>query len=137
MRGNCFCGSVSYELSSKPKQVYYCHCRDCQMLSGSAFHVLGVTQRRSIVKLAGELTTFSHPTASGSVMHREFCPKCGTPLFLKSSRFPDIQMFTVSALEQPDALQPSFEIWTSSKLPWSVIAEELKSFVHGADDSHS
>jgi len=107
------------------------------MLSGSAFHVLAVIQRNAFVELSGELATFSHPTASGSVMHREFCPNCGTPLFLKSSRFSDIQMISVSTLEQPDALQPSFEIWTVSKLPWSAIAEELESFAHGAEDGQS
>jgi hypothetical protein len=134
MKGGCFCGSLRYVLLSKPEDVYYCHCRDCQILSGSAFHVLGIMKRGSIMILSGGLTRYAHSTDSGSEMTREFCPKCGTPLFLKSTRFPEIEMFTASSLEEPDGVQPSFEIWFTSKISWSDIDSELKSFPHGPLD---
>jgi hypothetical protein len=134
MKGGCFCGSIRYVLLSMPEDVYYCHCRDCQILSGSAFHVLGIMTRGSIKILSGDLTGYAHSTDSGSEMTREFCPKCGTPLFLKSTRFPEIEMFTVSSLEELDNVQPSFEIWSTRKVSWSDIDGELKSFPCGALD---
>lgn len=134
MKGKCFCGTVCYDLLSEPEQVYYCHCRDCQILSGSAFHVLGVVNRDSLLLQSGELSEYTHTTDSGSKMTREFCTKCGTPLFLKSTRFPDIQMFTISALEQPEEFQPSFEIWAKSKNSWSEVSSEIESFKRGVPD---
>ena len=134
MNGGCFCGSIRYELLSKPEDVYYCHCRDCQILSGSAFHVLGIIKSESIRIISGEPARYAHRTASGSEMTREFCPECGTPLFLKSTRFSEIKMFTVSSLEEPDSVKPSFEIWSASRASWSKIDGELKSFPHDALD---
>jgi len=134
MKGKCFCGAVCYDLASEPEQVYYCHCRDCQISSGSAYHVLGVVNRASLLLQSGELSEYTATTDSGSKMTREFCSKCGTPLFLKSTRFPDIQMFTISTLEQPEGMQPSFEIWTASKISWAEISSEIESYTRGAPD---
>lgn len=134
MKGRCSCNSVKYELTSPAQEAYYCHCRDCQYLSGSPFHVLGIVERGSIVLTSGELTEYKHPTQDGSEMTREFCTVCGTPLFLTSTRFADIQMFTVSSLDEPELLQPTFEIWTSSRVSWANIHSGINSFPQGALD---
>lgn len=134
MKGGCFCGSVRYELTQIPKEAYYCHCRDCQYLSGSSYHVLGVVERASLCLLSGVLSEYSYETQDGSGMKRETCEKCGTPLFVTSSRFQDIQMFTVSTLDEPETITPSFEIWACSKVTWSNIQVGINSFVRGATD---
>lgn len=134
MNGGCFCGSIRYELLSDPEDVYYCHCRDCQILSGSAFHVLGIVKAESMRIVAGEPAQYVHRTDSESQMTREFCSGCGTPLFLRSTRFPEIRMFTVSSLDDPDSVKPSFQVWSSRRLSWSKIDRELKSYVRGALD---
>ena len=134
MKGGCCCGSVQYNLLTALQGTYYCHCRDCQILSGSAYHVLGIVERDALVVLSGELTAYTKSADSGYDMTREFCSTCGTPLFLKGERFPELAMFTVSSLDNPEAAQPSFQIWTTSKVSWSTIRDELKSFPHGALD---
>ena len=70
-------------------------------------------------------------------MSREFCTKCGTPLFVTSTRFKDIQMFIVNTLDVPESVKPSFEIWTSSKVSWANIQPGINSFSHGALDGPS
>lgn len=134
MKGKCFCGAAEYELTAHLKDAYYCHCRDCQYLSGSAFHVLGIVARGSIELISGELTEYKHTAQDGSGMTREFCKICGTPLFVTSTRFEDIQMFTVNTLDKPDKVIPSFEIWTSSKVSWASIPQGINSYPHGALD---
>lgn len=40
LTGNCFCGSVKYALSAPPVLRAYCHCTQCQRLTGmSLFHI--------------------------------------------------------------------------------------------------
>jgi len=90
-------------------------------------------KRGSIDILRGEIAAYAHTADSGSEMRREFCPICGTPLFVKSTRFPDIEMFTVSTLEDPESIEPSFEIWTSSKISWASIGD-VDHFPRGALD---
>lgn len=137
MKGGCFCGSVRYELTAPPLEVYYCHCRDCQHFSGSPFHVLGAVERDSIVLTSGNLSEFAHRVQNGSGMKREFCENCGTPLFITSTRFQDIQMFTVNSLDDPGSVKPSFEIWTNSKMSWANIEPGIKNFPRGALDRPS
>jgi len=134
MKGQCFCGSIRYELTKEVEDAYYCHCRDCQILSGSAFHVLGIVPRGSVNILCGELCMYEHQAASGFVMTREFCCKCGTPLFASSTRFKQIQMFMLSTLENPIAIQPKFEIWCDSKVSWFKITDEINSFPKGESE---
>ena len=134
MKGRCLCGAGQYELSSPPQQAYYCHCRDCQYLSGSTFHLLAIIERGGINRISGELGKFKHPTEDGSEMSREFCIKCGTPLFVTSTRFEDIEMFTLNSLDDPEVIDPSFEIWTRSKRSSAHIAPDIASYATGALD---
>ena len=134
MQGGCLCGSVRYQLESPPREAYYCHCRDCQYLSGSAFHLIGIVDRSAFSRLCGELGQYTRRTEDGSEMTREFCLSCGSPLYMTSSRFVDIQMFALNSLDQPDIIEPGFEIWTRSKCGAAHIDADITSFRHGALD---
>ena len=134
MKGRCFCGAVRFELTAAVQNVYYCHCRDCQYLSGSAFQVLGIVQRGGLKLQAGRLTAFRHPTEDGSELTRHFCSTCGTPIYNNSSRFDDIHMFSVSTLDDADRLRPDFEIWTRSKCAYAQIEPGIRSHARGAMD---
>jgi hypothetical protein len=35
MEGGCLCGAVRFSLASKPYDAGWCHCRTCQLNSGS------------------------------------------------------------------------------------------------------
>ncbi|KAI1798186.1 Mss4-like protein [Ganoderma leucocontextum] len=37
MRGACFCSAVSYEVTGEPSLSAFCHCTNCQRLSGCPF----------------------------------------------------------------------------------------------------
>lgn len=38
--GSCFCGAIKYELSAPPVLRAYCHCTQCQRLTGMSFFPL-------------------------------------------------------------------------------------------------
>jgi hypothetical protein len=103
-------------------------------MSGSSFRVLGIVDGDSIDFKSGELSEFKHKTQDGAVMKRYFCPKCGTPLYNTSSRFNDIQMLCVNTLDEPEAVTPSMEIWTASKVSWAHIDPDIMSHPYGALD---
>jgi hypothetical protein len=103
-------------------------------MSGSSFRVLGIVGGDSIDFNSGVLSEFKHKTQDGSVMTRYFCPNCGTPLYNTSSRFEDIQMVCVNTLDEPEAVTPSMEIWTASKVSWAHIDPDITSHPYGALD---
>ena len=103
-------------------------------MSGSSFRVLGIVGSNSLDFKSGELSEFEHKTQDGSVMKRYFCPRCGTPLYNTSTRFRDIQMLCVNTLDEPEAVKPSMEIWTTSKVTWAHIDPDITSHPYGALD---
>ena len=134
MQGQCFCGAVRYRLRTPPQSAYYCHCRDCQYLAGAPFHVLAVVDSDAVELLSGELHAYRHSTQDGSELTRESCRVCGTPLFNTSTRWDDIRMISVSSLDDPEAVSPSFEIWTRSQRSWAHIEPGIDSHPYGALD---
>jgi len=96
--------------------------------------VLAIVERGSIDLVAGETAKLQHKIQDGSDMTRDFCPNCGTPLFLTSSRFDDIQMFTLNTLDDPEVIKPSFQIWSASKVSWAEVDSGIRCHRHGALD---
>jgi len=79
LQGGCLCGAVRYTLTRAPNYVYFCHCRDCQLESGSPF-VTDMNVDRDAVRIVGELTRYARTGDSGKSIHRHFCSRCGTTL---------------------------------------------------------
>ena len=84
--GGCLCGNIRYNTNGKPKYVGVCHCRYCQLRTGSA---LGISvyfdsDQVTLVKGKQNLKSFEYPTQSGRQSRLSFCEKCGTALLWSS-----------------------------------------------------
>ena len=126
--GKCLCGAVRYEAKPRKNTAYYCHCRDCQIGSSSAFTVAVFAQEENFRIVAGELSTYSKIADSGRGLNRNFCPKCGTPMTWTGDGFPGVVLISLSSLDDPEAYQPIHEGWTDSALSWCRIREDIRSF---------
>jgi len=86
--GGCLCGSIRYQVATKPLRVTICHCTFCQRMTGSAFLVEPIF-RRDDVTLTGEAPkTYDHRSdGSGMRVTVNFCGRCGTALYLSFARF--------------------------------------------------
>ena len=127
--GGCLCASVRYEARPKPSTAYYCHCRDCQIGSGSAFHAAVLAEQSSFRLLSGVIATYSKVADSGNTIVRAFCPDCGTPLYWTGAGFPRLVVLTISSLDDPGAITPSRELWTDSAVSWCRIPEGIERFL--------
>ena len=121
--GGCLCGAVRYEAQPDPTTAYYCHCRDCQIGSGSAFHVAVMAPDSSFRLVSGETSTYEYNADSGDIMEKVFCARCGTPMWWVDPNFPNQVILTVSSLDDPEAVTPLTEIYTKSARSWSRIPE--------------
>ena len=77
------------------------------------------------VTIDGEARDFSGVAASGNVMHRAFCPNCGTPLFSRAEVRPHLIGIRVGALDDPSSVTPEAIIWTESAPAWAHLNPEL------------
>ena len=115
--GGCLCGEVRFRLSSPPFDAGWCHCRICQLSSGSpamAFASVPVADY-AIDQGAERVRTIK----SSGFGKRRFCGDCGTPLTMQVDHQPETIDFTIATLDRPDRVVPGFHIFYASRIPWA------------------
>lgn len=123
--GGCACGSIRFASQAEPLHMFNCHCRDCQYASGSGYVAAMLVPVDAFQLLKGTPRYFERTHADGTSISRGFCPECGTPLFAKLSRRPDLIGIRVPSLDDPSWFHPNIDFWTSSAQPWDCMNPEL------------
>src|SRR5580765_7688106 len=106
-QGGCACGKVRYRLTASPLIVHCCHCRDCQLLTGSAFVVNLWIERRFVD--AGDPRLRSDRVSAGSGKPHEIlrCADCGTALWSKYHAAPgDTVLLRAGTLDDAASVTP-------------------------------
>ena len=115
-KGGCACGAVRYELRAEPWDTGWCHCRTCQLNSGSPAMIFSSIAPEAFAwtKGADKVKSFK----SSSFGRREFCGECGTPFLMIVDHQPETVDFSVATLDEPDSVPPGFHIFYGSKIAW-------------------
>ena len=103
--GGCLCGDVRLVATCRPYRVGLCHCLDCRKHHGALFHASAIFPEDAVT-IAGETRAFAG---------RAFCPRCGSSVFGRSG---DEVEVSLGALDAPDQLMPTYELWTSRREAW-------------------
>ena len=85
--GGCACGKVRYHSIGKPEKTGVCHCRYCQLRTGTAFGISIYFKKENLIIESGDLKKYSFTTESGNTFETNFCIHCGTSLFWEISHF--------------------------------------------------
>ena len=119
--GGCLCGAVRYRLASAPFDAGWCHCRTCQLNSGSpAMAFASVPVADYVVEQGAPATVTSSDFGS-----RKFCPDCGTPLLMQVDHQPETVDFSLATLDDPARVTPTFHIFYASRIPWAEPGDAL------------
>ena len=122
--GGCLCRAVRYKVTAAPIATRMCWCRVCQYLAaGNATVNTGFPT--NAITIEGELTDYRSIADSGNVMHRRFCPKCGTSMFSEAESRPHLIFVRSGTLDDPEVAKPAATIWASSAPSWACINEDL------------
>ena len=70
----------------------------------------------------GDLHTYTTVGSSGEEVHRHFCPKCGSGIYLETGAAPGNAFVRAGALDDAGWVQPQMHIFTASKQPWFEIS---------------
>jgi hypothetical protein len=124
IRGGCLCGAVRYESSAAPLIARVCWCRLCQYL-GAGSGTVNVCFQTASLSVQGAVTDYVSIADSGNVLHRRFCPACGTPMFSAAESRPHLVFVRAGTLDDPEVARPAMTIWTSTAPSWACIADEL------------
>lgn len=73
---SCRCGSVQLRISGAPIAQFYCHCDDCQAVTGGAFASITLFPADAVAVIGENTFTWTYKT-----LPRTRCSTCGTLLF--------------------------------------------------------
>jgi hypothetical protein len=96
----------------------------CQYL-GAGSGAVGAMFFKDAVEVSGPLTDYVVSADSGSIMHRRFCNRCGTPVFSEAEQRPEVIFVRVGTLDDPNLAAPSATIWTRSAPVWACFDPDL------------
>jgi hypothetical protein len=117
--GRCLCGAVSYTSDAEPVGAAVCHCRNCQRHSGTAFSFVVLVPAQSLAVTGDALASFAQAgDEHDEPTTRWFCTGCGSPLWSESPLAPGMRLIRAGTLDDPSWLEPQYEVYTESRLPW-------------------
>lgn len=125
--GGCACGAIRYEIPGEPAFMNHCQCRDCQSTSGTG-HDSYLTFSAAGVQLQGEATQWDIVGDSGNVKTRAFCPRCGSPVYLRFAAMPEIFTIHAASLDAPERFKPQVVTYHVRALAWDHLDPELQAF---------
>jgi len=105
LTGGCLCGDVRIRASGEPYRVGLCHCLDCRKHHGALFAATAIFPEDAVT-VEGE--TRAH-------QGRHFCPRCGSSVFARSADEVEVHL---GALDAPNQLKPTYELWTVRRESW-------------------
>ncbi len=125
--GGCACGAIRYDIASEPIFMNHCQCRDCQRKSGTG-HGSYLTFAAAGVKLVGDATEWDMVGDSGNTKTRGFCPRCGSPVYLRFSAAPHIFTVHAASLDDPSRYKPQAVTYRLRALAWDHVDPALPAF---------
>jgi hypothetical protein len=125
--GGCLCRAVRFRVAAEPMAMRLCWCRVCQYI-GAGNATVNVVFPSDAITIEGELRDYRSIADSGNVMHRRFCPACGTHLFSESEARPHLIIVRNGALDDTGLARPGATIWTAQAPDWAWIDETHPQF---------
>ena len=114
-KGGCLCGLVRYQVTGEPKCSVACHCKQCQLSTGTPFYWGAYFLDTQVESIDGVLKQFEYTSdESGRWLRLEFCDNCGTTVTGTSEYTPGERWFAVGTFDDPDWVDIKTHIWTKS-----------------------
>lgn len=121
----CACGQVTLAVAGRVRSMFMCSCEDCQRSTGAGHASVALVAMGDLT-VTGPTASFGRVAHSGATLTRWFCPTCGTPLYARSSRAPELAMLPVG-LFGPDSgwFAPNQMIFARSHRAWNHVDPDL------------
>jgi hypothetical protein len=120
MTGSCLCGAVRYRIEAEPVATRSCWCRTCQAL-GAGSATVNVFFPAEAIAVEGNLRAFTSSAESGNRVDYEFCPVCGTPVFVQSEANRALKGVRAGTLDDKGPAKPEKVLWVSEAPSWALM----------------
>lgn len=118
--GGCLCGDVRLVAAGLPYRVGICHCLDCRKRHGALFHACAIFPQEAV-------TVTGEPHDDNGHFS---CPRCASPVFARSDDEIEVGL---GALDEPDQLVPTYELWTIRREAWLPPFPQMRQYERNRD----
>ena len=126
LSGGCACGSTRYRVSGEPLRVVACHCKDCQLRTGSAFGIGCFFASDDLEITQGSMTVFERTSHAGNVVRIRFCETCGSSVFWETPALPNATGIAGGSFDDTDWIEPEFHVWAKFAQSWTPFPEHAE-----------
>lgn len=128
--GGCQCGAVRYACTARADeiQMFKCHCRDCQRVSGGPYSPVIYVPARTFTITRGALRYHLTPGEATGEHKRGFCPECGSRVSGGEGPGSTGVGMTASSLDDPSWFRAAFDMWAADAQPWDTMDPVLPKF---------
>ena len=125
--GGCLCGAIRYEVTEPCIDAGYCHCRMCQLWTGSVVSQFAAFPAEAVRFTKGEPKYYQ----SSPFYERAFCADCGSSLAgrpLTPPVTPDWEgwiALQIASLDHPENIKPTWHGGIESQTPWFHVHDDL------------
>lgn len=123
LSGKCLCESITYEISGPARDIVNCHCSRCRRHTG---HFMAATQASAEeIEIEGETLRWYNPTDE---VQYGFCGNCGSTLFWRTTRRPDVISIAAGTLTPPTGLRTVAAIYTDYSSDYHPFDPEVPTY---------
>lgn len=127
IEGGCLCAAVRYRITGTPAISATCQCRTCRKASAAPVVPWIHLDAAHFAFTAGQPVEFN----SSPDVTRTFCGRCGTPLTYRKADYGPAIDVTTASLDDPEQFPPVIHFWTSHRLGWVRLADDLPCLEEG------
>ena len=127
MKASCQCGQLHVTVPGPTFAVVACHCIACQKRTGSPFGEAAYYPHDQ-VKIEGASKQFTRPTDLGGTFDQFFCEACGTTVFMRGTKNPDVTGIPIGLFDDAHSMQPIRSVWEDRRHQWVEITTATQHF---------
>jgi hypothetical protein len=128
LEGGCLCGGIRFRVTGKLGPAGYCHCKQCQRASGSAFATNAPARTKYFEITSGGDLVSEYESSPGKF--RAFCRRCGSPIYSRRDAEPELRVSALAPLT-PIRSGGLAHVWVGSMAPWDSIEDSLPQYLEG------
>lgn len=121
--GTCLCGAIRFQAALPTKWVAHCHCTYCRRAHGAPFVTWAGFPSQAFALAPGSSEPAWYESSPGA--RRAHCPRCGTPMFFESTRWPGEMHVARALIEGALDREPAAHVFYETHVAWLEVKDDL------------
>jgi len=119
IKGECFCGAITYKVEGKLRDARSCHCSMCRKAFSAQASAYALVERDEFSWISGENLLTCYESRNGAGL--QFCRICGSTLC--GTYNGEVKGVTLGCVTGDPEIEIGMHIFTDSKASWEIIPD--------------